>query len=58
MNRERRYAQDGAVDFNEFSSKGARIFGGYNSSSNTEISIEPGVPYSSSISFDANKQVR
>jgi hypothetical protein len=55
MNRECRYAEDWPVNFDEFSGKGARLFGDDNSSRNTEVSIEPGVPDSSSICFDANK---
>lgn len=58
MNRECGYTQDGSVNFDEFGGKGARFFGYDNSSGNTEVSIEPGVPYPSSVCFDANKKVR
>lgn len=58
MNRECRNAKNGTINFDEFRLEFAILFSDDDSSSNAKISIEPRVPYSASVCFDANKKIR
>lgn len=57
MNSESRNAEDRTIDLYKFRLVCARTFRYYDTSSNAEIAVQPGMPYSSTVSLNADLEV-